>query len=441
MDENGGLRAANSFTRQDGVLTHTLDFGKSNRNNLRSDIRFFDETGNFAFQRFRWNEILRLRHTPSLETRYEYIFDRQQRDDLTQTLNRGSARFEHQLYQSLRTIGEVGGSNIDSSDGNFSSQEWFGRLDMEYDKIVPYGRFNATLDLNVNWRNDSSRGGDVLITNEQDSFGQLGIVTLSQRNINTDSIVLTDANGLRTFDEGIDYTVRQFADRVEIRLIPGGNISPSDVALVDYNFTPDPANSTLTHSFGGSVRYTLDEGPLRGLSPFVRYFEQEQTRDSDGSELLPEADIEDFMFGMDYDRRNLSLLIEHEIRNSSLSPFRLTRFEGQYTRRIGRWQTLAINARFEDTDHVDDGFRTQIGAVSGRWSGRIMDKLRGNLILLVRQERDTSGPDSLAFEQRLNLTWRMNQTEIFASIRNALVQGDVTDSLSQVFLIGIRREF
>jgi|GEM_PF-4431398 len=440
VDEGGTLRPAQTFDRQDAVVTHEVFWGVDKENSLRSDVRFFRDTGEFAIDRTRIDEILNLQHSPNLKSRFEYVYERQVRPEFTQVFHRATARVEHQLYDSLRTFVEAGGSYLSSTDGDFSSKALFGTLDMRYRKQVPYGRIFAIATFNTDWRDDSDRGGNVPINDDSLRFDISGITRINRRNIIGSSIVVTDPGGLITFIENVDYQVRQLGDSVELRLIPGGDISPQDSILADYVFTPDPANTTLTSSFNGTLRYTVEKGFLRGVAPFVRYLNQQQTRDSVGSAPITDSDIHDIAFGVEYNVRGLSLRLQRDIRKSSLSPFQETLLEAQYTARTGASSALSINARYDQITRPDEDFQTKLSSLSARWNGRIIDQLMGSVVLIVRNEQDSIGPNSLAFEQRLDLTWRKRQMEIFASVRNTFVNSK-TDTSSQVFMIGLRREF
>ncbi len=441
VTETGTLRPVNSFRRQDAVLTHDYSFGEDNRDSIRSDLRFFENTGDFQVRRLRLNEILRFKHGPNLDTRYEYLFDQQVRPEFTQTMHRGLARVEHRLFESLVTIAQAGGEYITSTDGDFTSKAGFGLLDTRYSKRVPCGKIYATFTSNADWRNESDRGGSVPVSDVLLNFDSAGLSKIIRRNIDSASVVVTDPTGLITFVENLDYRVRQLGDRTEIRLVPGGDILSGDTVLADYIFTPDPANTTVTTSFSGSLRYTLEQTPMRGLSPFVRYFNQRQSRNSEGSFILPVSDISDLVFGLEYDTRSLSLRAQREIRNSSLSPFVETLFEGQYTARAGASGAFSLNLRYDDIDRTDENFCTKVSSLTARWNGRILQELSGDMLFILRREQDSAGPDSFAFEQRLNLTWRRGQTEIFASVRNSFVDSSATDTHSKVFLIGYRRSF
>ncbi|MFT5424503.1 MAG: hypothetical protein ACI89L_002298 [Phycisphaerales bacterium] len=441
VDESGQIRLPNTFDRHDAFLNHTLDFGAESRNNLRSSFRFYQETGEFPVDRLRWNEILRLRHTKHFETRYDYLFDRQERPDSTQNSYRGSAGFRHELYDSLATTGRAGASRLTLDEDNFESTEQFADLGVEYRKLVPLGRILATIDLDYSSLDDSDRGGSLNVTDESHTFGASGFITLGRRNILPASVVVTDATGVFVYVEGADYTVRVFADRTEIQRVLGGNIADGQTVLVDYEIGPEPASETETVGSSFTLRYRIDEGPLKGLSPFVRYRDQRQDRTSDLPLGTPGNDVRDLVVGVDYDLGRLSLSAEHQKRDSTLSPFDQTRLEGRFTQRFGRGNSLIASVYYQDTDRYEEDLRSEVFNATTRWNTRLSDRLQTGVVGTYRVDSDSDGTDTEAFDLELDLLWRYRLTTVFCNARTSFVNSDQRDNTSQTLTVGVRRKF
>ena len=439
--ERGELRRANSFDRHDGLLVHTYDFGSEDQHQLRSSFDFLRESGDFALDRIRWDERLRLRHSDTFETRYDYMLDHQERGDSRQTLNRGVASFRHQLFESLVTTGEIGASHLGIAQDGFASDQIFGTITTDYTKRVPYGEVTASFSLNLDRQEDSDRGATIQITDEPRTFSSSGLIVLSTRNIELDSVVITDSVGVIVFSEGADYTVRAFGERVEIRQVLGGDIAQGQTVLIDYRLGPEPGATTTTTGYGATVRYDLREGPLKGLGLYVRYFQQDQDLTTRQRDLRPEIDIEDLVYGMDYNLGNLTLLAEQQIHDSTLSPFDANRLEARWSQRLGRGSSMLFAATYREIDHTDEDFRTTTTTLTGRWNQQLTQRLRAGAELIWRMEDDSAGIDAQGFEQRLDLTWRYRQTTLFAEVRNAFIDSDANDTLFQTFMLGFRREF
>ncbi len=441
IQEIGTLVVPNTFTRHDAFFNHTYDFGADAQHSLRSSIRFYKETGKFPVERFRWTETLDLEHTSDFETRYIYMLDQQKRRGTNQTLHRGVASFQHDLFESLTTTGQLGASRMSITDGDFESTQYFGDIGLKYQKIVPYGILNATVDLSFNQTDDGTRGASIFITDEPHTFGVSGIITINRRNIVLSSIVVKDATGITTYFEGPDYTVALFGETVEIQRVLGGNIAPGQSVLITYEVGPEPATTTDTTGYGLTFRYRFDDGFLKGFSPYMRYRDQRQSRTSREIIANPQNDFQDLIFGIDYDIGRISLTAEHQVHDSTISPFDRTRFEGRYINRVNSRNSVSLIAYYQETDRADENLRTTVSNLTARWTAQPNDRLRSNLVGIWRRESDNAGADSDAYELALDLTWRHRQTIVYCTVRNAIVQSNTRDSTFQTFLFGVRRDF
>ncbi len=442
VDEGGSARANNVFERHDAVAVHTWRFGPAtHQSDLRSALFLYNETGDFPVERIRLTESLDLRHTRSFETRYDYTFQQDSREDSRQTFQSGSAGFRHYLFDSLITTGDAGLNRIELTDGDFQSDQQFAAIALDYIKNVPYGQLSATAAMRYTHQNDSDQGEAIQISDESHRFNSAGRILLTRRNIILDSILITDVNRIFIYAENVDYTVRAIGESVEIRRILGGAIAPEQSVLIDYRIGPEPGSTSDTTNGYVSVRYDFDEGILAGLGVYVRYRRQDQDRRSDGRVVLIENDVDDLTYGAEYDFWRMSLLAERQHYDSTLSPFESTRFEARYIDRFAPGSALAISADYDLLDFTDDDVRTEIFSLDGRWDQRITNKLRSSLRLTWRMEDESNGPDVQAFEQQLDLIWEYRQTTVYAKVRNSIVDSDVNDSLFQTFLVGIRREF
>ncbi len=441
IDESGQILTANSFIRHDVFVNHTYDFGTTSQHSIRSSFRLFKETGNFPVNRVRLDETLRLEHSKDFETKYTYMFDQQTRSLSEQTNHRGVASFRHDLFDSLTTTGQVGSSIFMLSEGSFESRQYFFDLGTKYQKIVPHGLFNASVNMNYNHQDDGERGSSIFITDESHTFGASGFVVLSRRNIVASSITVTDQAGIVTYLEGADYTLRILSDSIEVRRSLGGSISAGQTVLITYQIGPEPENTTDTLGFGATVRYRIVDGPLKGLSPYLRYRDQSQDRSTIGFVPFTGNDFNDFIFGLDYDIGKISMTAEHQIHDSTLSPFNSTRLEGRYTNRISNRSAVSISAYYLNTDRTQEDLQTQIANLTARWTAKHGDQLRSTLVGTYRREEDSGGSNSDAYEVVFDLNWRHRQTLLYCSLRHSFLTGDSRESTSQTFTFGAKREF
>lgn len=441
IDQSGNMFQNDSYIRQTGLLTHNLDFGDKNQNNLRSALFMFNQTGDFPTTRMRLDENLRLFHNPDFETLYNYSLNWTDTDDTNQLFQRADAGLRYDVFDSLVIGANIGGSYLTADPGSFSSGQAFGDLFFDYDKQVPLGMLTAGLAVAGVYVSDSDRGSPLQVNDDLRTFGPSGIIVIERRNVEPNSIRVSDAAGIVVYIVGVDYTVSAFDDRVEIRRVLGGAIAPGQIVSIDYEIGPEPGSTTTTLGLHARVRYDFQEGPLKGLGVYARYFHQDQDIREKGPVIIVPADVNALIFGADYTLGPLTLSAEREMHDSTLSPFDATRLSATYLQPLGLGSSLAFNANFDDIDRYDDGTHSTIASFGGRWNQRIDDKLTISLGALWQTQSESPGTDVHGFEQVLEVTWRHRQTTIFGSIRNSMNDSTAVDSQYLNFQFGLRREF
>ncbi len=429
----------NSFDRHDARLTHSVNFGSEERNNLRSMLRYYDESGLADLRRLRLDETLRLEHTDVFETRYDLVAEDVTRRDEDQRFYRGQAQATYRLFESLIATGSVGASRLEI-DG-FQSDELFTDVVLDYTKRVPYGRFDASVGAGYNTQDNSERGEPITVNDDRVTLTDTQPALISRRNIVGDTILVTDSAGIRIYVEGIDYTVEVFPSHVEIRRIIGGAIADGEVVLVDYVIGPEPASTIDTTNASFSTRYSLDEGLLSGLGVYVIYQWVDQSIDTVDPTLFVLEELHDLRYGVDYRIGGLTLLAERQEHDSNIFPYDTNRFEARYAIRLSPASALSASATHESTEYHDDGDTLDVDRANLRWYGRIGPDLDFNLDLTYRDERSRLSIDSTGFEQLLQLTWRKGKTTINGTLRNSMLDSDNTDTLSQEIGVALRRTF
>ena len=93
-------------------------------------------------------------------------------------------------------------------------------------------------------------------------------VVILSTNVIRNSLVVKSASGIRIYTPNIDYTVVTFPTRTEIHRVLGGAITDDQSVLLDYQLSPQPANSTTTQTLGYGLNYAIHEGWLNGVSVY-----------------------------------------------------------------------------------------------------------------------------------------------------------------------------
>src|SRR5262249_27613677 len=108
---------------------------------------------------------------------------------------------------------------------------------------------------------------------------------------------------------------------------------------------------------------------------------------------------------------------------------------------LGRNSAVSLQLTHEIIDYHMPENRVQFDRATARWDQRLSNSFDFNLRLEYRNVRDSLAGDSEGFDQLLGLNFHRGQTTIYASARNAFLDGPRTNTTSQLFQIGLRRSF
>jgi hypothetical protein len=190
-----------------------------------------------------------------------------------------------------------------------------------------------------------------------------------------------------------------------------------------------------------SVRYSIDKGPLDGLSVYARYRRTDRDLEARDATLFVIEDVSVLLYGAEYEISDFTFGAERENRDSNVSGYDATRLFGRYDRRLGPRSSLTVDVTYEIFDYTTEDNTLELLRASARWRQRIARGLDLSLWLQFRDEHEDISGDVMGFEQAIELNWQLRQTSAYMSFRNAFLDGDNVDRLSQQFVIGFRRRF
>lgn len=426
---------------QNATLIHTISFGRDYQSSLDSSLDYSQQSGQFDSESIRWDEFLRLWHTRSFQTDYSYSLSQQSFDTVDQTTQRATAGFHHQLFDSLSTNGRVGVNQLDlSAQGdNSTSTEKFANLNFTYRKRVPYGRFYGGLGFGYSIQENDAQSVAAPVRNQPAVISDFTPTIIRQNGFIPGSLIVTDSSG-RIFVEDLDYRVTTLPDAFQIQGVPGGAIADGQTVLLNYDLSPQAAATSTTDSFSLHGRYQIERGMLSGVGFYARYYMQDQSIESSSATIRPNS-VNDLIYGVDYRVRDLLLSAEHEIYDSTVSPFETTRLKAHLTRRLSYQTTLSAVAEYQMTEYPDSGDQTDYLLVSGNVEYYFTRELSLSASAAwVDQRSELSGP-SRGTQEALELRWRHRQVSAFARVRNVDLTTEDQDTSFQFFQVGLRRDF
>lgn len=425
-------------TGQSASLGHTWSFGPFYRHTLSSTITYSDTTGPFGTERIRWDEDLRLHHSNTFETEYEYILDRQDTGDFDQTLQRATAEFRHWLYDSLVTHGEAGYQSIDLSDGG-STEDWFVNLDWNYNKKVPYGLLLGTMNAGYDYRVTESGSEAVPVIDRPITFSNQQPVIVRGQTIIPESVVISDPQG-RFYIPGIDYTVETRPDGIEINRVIGGAIPENSPQLLDYTIGPLPDNELTSFLFSLGFRYDIQRGPLKGLSPYVRYSMLEQNA-SGGEDVIKPDSVRDYIIGTEYRFWDATLMAEYEIYDSLLVPFDALRLGARVDHRYSSQTLFSANATYVMLDYTDRDQQNNTLTVTGTVTHYLTRSLLVSATAGYVNIDDSEAGLTTGFQQSVEMRWYHRQFELYMRARNSNLDSDRESRSFQLYELGLKRSF
>ncbi|CAN5464589.1 hypothetical protein BH10PLA1_BH10PLA1_03240 [soil metagenome] len=427
-----------SSDAQSASLSHSISFGQRDASLLNSSVSWSHVTGLFPIDTKRWDETLRLQHTSTFETTYQYTADEQQYDAITQTRQRGVIGFRHRLYDSLITTGRTGWQQISLSDDS-QSTDWFDSLDFNYHKKVPHGLLIDTLNLSYDRQVNGATSNAVPIRNEPLVFGSFAPVTIQQQNIVPSSVVIRNAAG-QIFNPGDGYTVLPVPGGIQLQPTPGGPFSLNEPLFLFYDIGATPQNVVTSKGLSLSTRYEIQKGWLTGVSPYGRYGILNQTVEGGLDTVLPNS-TRSYTYGVDYHIWDFRFKAEREVVDSDLFPYDTNRLEARFDHRVSADTTVSLDSTFTSTNYPVQNDHIETWLISGGASKQISREIYlSGSVSWIDINDDISGR-TRGLEESLQLTWQHRQTEVFTRVRNSTLETEQDDRSFQFLEVGIRREF
>lgn len=303
-------------TRDLMTLEHELEFGEGYNHELRTLLEWQAESGDFARDYFRFGPQMTLRHSDNLQTLYKYQANTERYQGFDVETHRADFLVIHQLYKNLTTTAGVFGLSEDVDD-SLSTDQYGGSVDWTYNRNNPYGKFYANLALGYDTQNTSDDQGERIVLDEAHAFRDPLNVTLRNRDVVQESIVVTDSANRRIYRLGLDYLVARWGAYTRLIRLATGNIADRDTVLVDYTYrTPsDGERDTIRTDL------TLEQRFSNGLTPYYRFAYRNQEVERTVGFNRPADRTDHHRLGVRYDAKTYSMGAEYEIFDDTIDPY------------------------------------------------------------------------------------------------------------------------
>ncbi len=431
------------FTTDEITLSHRLDLGKKGNALLESELNYYDQRGTFDIKRFRWREMLRLKHTERLSSWYRFeLIDRTQGAlfgvaPITERSWLFTGLIEHQLYDSLVSQFSGFAQNQNYGDG-VTVRRYGSQANFDYRKKNRWGKLHASF--RDGFRRETWRGGrrELETLDERGVFHDPEPVRLSNPTVQQASLFVTAEDRTTLYIQGRDYTVRLIGDYLELERIPTGRIADGETVLIDYIYHTggDLILETINHDF--SIREDMNNG----FSPYYRFRYQDQKLRPELSSGITPDNIIGHIGGLEYRKGPIRLTGEYEDHDSSISPFRALRLSADWTHRFDNGITPSFKARWSDVRHGFPNERTRrFLTLEGRYRHVVNRTLILETSLVYRNQQDSQGRDDEGLDFDLSFEWTLRDTELRLTYEWSQFNDDFTKSEASTLYLQLRRNF
>ncbi|MBK7214199.1 MAG: hypothetical protein IPH88_13060 [Bacteroidales bacterium] len=396
------FRIANTLNTLD--FHNSIHLDKGQRYNLITSVNGIDQFGNLNMRRIQAMELLNFKLSENLNFLTNYTFQSTRQDSARLKQNGFSTTLQHTLFSSLRTSIHFDYDRLKHT--AFREVNRKTGIELNYTKKIPGGHLNIVYKLDT-YRQDHTSGSiDLRTLGEEYTLSDNRITLLKLPYIILSSVVVRDISGTLIYEAGLDYMLIQQNTFIEIRRIPGGAIPNEGIVLVDYTATRpgDYRYDAITNAVNVNLYLFKNH-----LSVYYRFSNQ----DYFGLHTTDFVTLNYFtqnMAGLRLDLGVVSLGAEHEDYQSSILPYRMTRYYVNYQQNLGERLILLLNGNLQDYVMLnDDESRNQRYIdVSGKVSYNVFRQTNLNMDIMYRNQSGR-GIDLDLFTGRAEVTSTINR--------------------------------
>ncbi len=424
------------------TLTHRLAFGGRHQHSLRSELNYRDQRGTIDLDRIRWREDLRLQHTDTLQTFFQFeALDRSRGHrsgnvpDIDERSLLVSGSLRHQLFQSLTSQLRVF-VRRQEFEPDLDITRWGGQANFSYRKTNRWGVLHANYGFRAE-RNDQEGASRVTeVIDDPQTFRDPDPILLSNRNVLVGSISLRAQDRVTIYQRGRDFLVRTVGNLIEIERVPTGRIADGETVLVDYRFRFGGSFELDTIAHHAGIRQDFEFG----LTPYYRFEWQDQSLTPKSAAGAIAEDITAHVAGVEYRKSALRLFAEYEDQDSTVNPFFSTRLGASYTHKFKSRAETSLHLRWTDTSHGPPTRRDiTLLTLEGRYRHPITPDLTVEGALLYRKGEDSVSRDTEGFDLSLGVEWSIRKTDIKVSFEHSDFEDEFTENDSSALFVHVKR--
>ncbi|MCF7958407.1 MAG: hypothetical protein K9M57_08170 [Phycisphaerae bacterium] len=403
-----GANNLNDIDSKRFLLTHEQLFGTSDQHRLYSELTFLDKTQFTDTKSVDWSENLTIAHKDNFNTFYTMSYNGVKVGNIQNDSIGGTMGFNHQLYSSLTTSANVSGRR--TKFGSAGQADQLGsRINLNYRKTNPLGVLTGLYSLSRHNDQNDNVAGIATVIDERHEFNDPFAIVLDKKNIEMNSIIVTDSSGMDVYTRNDDYTINQVGNQLELVMTPLGmelpNITDGQTILVSYTYQVAASEKTQTNR----QEFRLAQNFENGLSIYYIQKRLDEELDSIFRNYDIPIDHITHSYGSTFRRGGLTLSAEYSDHQSELSPMESTDLNGSYSWRLSRYSSMSVDVSqsWVDVGGINPHDRS-LFTTGGSFRSLITRRLRFNASSQWRDQQDsTAGPtEGIRFDSELIWKYR-----------------------------------
>ncbi|MDH3734739.1 MAG: hypothetical protein OEU54_14525, partial [Gemmatimonadota bacterium] len=226
----------NDFSLREMDFNHRFGWGKGSM--LQSRVGWSNRRGNSPYDRHRWDERLRIRHTRSTASTWTFGRFRTKASEGPVTGTSLGWQMDSRALSWLTVGANLARSTTETDEGGRGVFSFGPSVAVR--TSLPAGiRFNGNAAVAVVRRSaDGTLNGLLEVVNEVQVVDETFLVILDRLFSDPASIVVRSEDQSIVYALGIDYSVVVVGSVTQLRILPGSRIQENDRILVSYSFAP-----------------------------------------------------------------------------------------------------------------------------------------------------------------------------------------------------------
>ncbi|MFC2086262.1 hypothetical protein ACFLQ9_00925, partial [Bacteroidota bacterium] len=363
-------------------LNNNILLGSGKNLNFNSRISYFNQQGSANLIRFLINENLLILLPKNFSFTSTYNFNNNQQDLNKLVQNQTNLKLSHKLYKSLTTSVFYENNNLKHS--SYEEIDNKSSFNINYTKKL---RLEGSLSVSYQYINHSKNkvSAPIILQTLGEAYvlSDDQIVLIISAFVEIETIVVRDFSGTIIYQENLDYILIQRNDYIEIQRMPGGQIANGAMVYIDYKAVQE-----------GSFSY---DGIYNNLSASITLFKQlievyyryskNNFINIEQSDLLTLNYFSQNVYGSKVFYRFISGGVEYDNYQSSLIPYKMSRFYVSLQKKFGRKTLLSLNGNIRNYLMLNENINQKFSDITGQLAYQINYRTKFNIDAGYRNQK------------------------------------------------------